>query len=83
MVHNWYNTDWWRRNDSGCTPDEMLNMLNMQIIIDHFPRIREEDKNTTNIGGIVSQVMTVHIYIVNSSHIKVFISQKSKNQNSI
>ena len=29
-------------------------MLDMQFIIDHYPRINEKDKNTMNIGGIVS-----------------------------
>ena len=54
MVHNWYNIDWWRMNNSGCTKDQMKEVLTSQIVLDHYPRINEEDKNKTNIGGVVS-----------------------------
>ena len=55
MVHNWYNIDWWtNRTNSSCSLDNMKAVLNSQIILDHFPRINETDKNKTNIGGVVS-----------------------------
>ena len=54
IVHHWYNMDWWNQSDGNCTPNEMAAMLNMQFIIDHYPRISDEDKNRTNIGNIVS-----------------------------
>ena len=54
MVHNWYNMDWWRQNNSGCTDLDLRKMLNMQLIIDHYPRIDEADMNKTNVGNIVS-----------------------------
>ena len=54
MLHNWYNTDWWKSTESGCTFGEMKSMLNKQIVIDHYPRINEADKNRPNIGEIVS-----------------------------
>ena len=56
MVHNWYNIDWWtNRTNLSCTQDQMKEILNLQIILDHYPRINEEDKNKTNIGGVVSE----------------------------
>ena len=56
MVHNWYNIDWWtNRTNLSCTQDQMKEILNLQIILDHYPRIDEEDKNKTNIGGVVSE----------------------------
>ena len=56
MVHNWYNIDWWtNRTNLRCTQDQMKEILNLQIILDHYPRINEEDKNKTNIGGVVSE----------------------------
>ena len=61
MVHNWYNSDWWMLNNSGCKRDEVLNMLKMQLVIDHYPRINEADKNRTNIGGIVSKSVAINI----------------------
>ena len=54
MVHHWYNMDWWRQGHGGCIPSEMMIMLRMQFVIDHYPRIDDEDKNITNVGGIVS-----------------------------
>ena len=63
MVHNWYNIDWWS-NSNSCTEDEMKKVLNLQIVLDHYPRINEKDKNKTNIGGTVSKEMlkvTVHL----------------------
>ena len=54
MVHNWYNIDWW--TNSSCRFDEMKNILNTQIVLDHFPRINEGDKNIINIGGVVSYI---------------------------
>ena len=54
IVHNWYNLDWWRQDNSGCTEFELMDMLNMQLIIDHYPRIDEADMNKPNIGNIVS-----------------------------
>ena len=54
IVHNWYNLDWWMQNDSGCTDLELRDMLNMQLIIDHYPRIDEADMDKPNIGNIVS-----------------------------
>ena len=54
MVHNWYNIDWWtNRTNSSCTLEDMRTVLNLQIVLDHFSRINEEDKNKTNIGGVV------------------------------
>ena len=54
MVHNWYNIDWWtNRANSSCTLDQMKAVLSLQIVLDHYPRIDEEDKNVTNIGGVV------------------------------
>jgi len=67
MVHNWYNVDWWKRNYSGCTVSEMRNMINMQIVIDHYPRINKEHKNITNIGGIVSTDFFIVIYTYNTA----------------
>ena len=56
MVHNWYNIDWWmNRTNSSCTIDDMKAVLTSQIVLDHYPRINEEDKNRTNIGGVVSE----------------------------
>ena len=56
MVHNWYNIDWWtNRTDLSCTQDQMKEMLKLQIVLDHYPRINEEDKNKTNVGGVVSE----------------------------
>ena len=46
--------DWWRQDNSSYTDSQLRNMLDMQFIIDHYPRINEEDKNKTNVGGIVS-----------------------------
>lgn len=54
MVHHWYNTDWWSQKHGGCSPNEMTIMLNRQLVIDHYPRINDDDKNMTNVGGIVS-----------------------------
>ena len=54
MVHNWYNIDWWM-NASNCTQDQMKAVLTSQIVLDHYPRISEDDKNKTNIGGVVSE----------------------------
>ena len=55
MVHNWYNIDWWmNRTNSSCSLDNMKAILNLQIVLDHFPRIDETDKNKTNVGGVVS-----------------------------
>ena len=54
MVHNWYNIDWWtNRANSSCTSDQMKAVLELQIVLDHYPRIDEGDKNVTNIGGMV------------------------------
>ena len=56
MVHNWYNINWWLKStNSNCTQDQMKQMLTSQIILDHYPRIKEEDKNKTNVGGEVSE----------------------------
>lgn len=56
MVHNWYNIDWWmNRTNSSCTLDNMKTVLNYQIVLDHFPRIKDDDKNKTNVGGVVSK----------------------------
>ena len=52
MIHNWYNLDWWK--NSSCTIEEMKKVVISQIVIDHYPRIDEKDKNKTNIGGVVS-----------------------------
>ena len=54
MVHNWYNIDWWM-NDKNCTQDQKRTVLTSQIVLDHFPRINEEDKNRMNDGGVVSK----------------------------
>ena len=54
MIHNWYNLDWWRRNNSDCTDSQLRNMLDMQLIIDHYPRLNEVDRNKINDAGIVS-----------------------------
>ena len=55
MVHNWYNIDWWMNTtNSSCTLDNMKQVLISQIVLDHFPRINETDKNKTNVGGVVS-----------------------------
>ena len=63
MVHNWYNIDWWTNETiSNCTIDEMQTVLNLQIILDHFPRINEEDKNKTNIGGVVSKQAAIKFF---------------------
>ena len=53
MVHNWYTIDWWM--NGSCTKDQMREVLDLQIVLDHYPRISEEDKNRTNIGGVVSK----------------------------
>ena len=56
MVHNWYNIDWWtNRTNISCTQDQMKEILKSQIVLDHYPRIKEEDKNKTNVGGVVSE----------------------------
>ena len=56
MVHNWYNINWWLKStNSNCTQDQMKQMLTSQIILDHYPRIEEEDKNKTNVGGEVGE----------------------------
>lgn len=58
MFHNWYVVNWWRRSTAfNCTPDEIRRVLNFQIILDHYPRISEDDKNRTNIGGTVSKCL--------------------------
>ena len=46
--------DWWRQGHGDCNHSEMMIMLRMQFVIDHYPRIDDEDKNITNVGGIVS-----------------------------
>ena len=59
MVHNWYNIDWWTAmNNSNCTREQMKEVLTSQIVLDHYPRINEDDKNKTNIGGVVSDILT-------------------------
>ena len=58
MVHNWYTINWWKEGVAfNCTPDEMRTVLNSQIVLDNYPRINEDDKNTVNIGGIVSKCL--------------------------
>ena len=58
MVHNWYNIDWWI--NSSCTLDQMKEILNSQIVLDHFSRIDEHDKDKTNIGGVVSEQAAIN-----------------------
>jgi len=60
MFHNWYNIDWWTDSTNiNCTQDQMKEILRFQFVLDHYPRINEEDKNKTNVGGIVSE--RVHV----------------------
>ena len=61
MVHNWYNIDWWNRTNSSCTSNQMKAVLDLQIVLDHYPRIDEEDKNIKNIGGVVSKWLRNYI----------------------
>ena len=58
MVHNWYNIDWW--TTSSCTLDQMKAILNSQIVLDHFSQIDEQDKDKTNIGGVISEQATIN-----------------------
>ena len=58
MVHNWYNLDWWRSGSIfNCTLDEIKTVVKSQIVLDHYPRINEGDKDRTNIGGVVSKCL--------------------------
>jgi len=61
MIHNWYNLDWWK--NSSCTIEEMKKVLTSQIVLDHYPRIDEKDKNKTNIGGVVSNYVCNQIKV--------------------
>ena len=61
IFHNWYTIDWWM-NTSNCTQDQMKTVLSSQFVLDHYSRINDEDKNKTNIGGVVSEQVVLHTH---------------------
>jgi len=58
IFFNWYLDNWWL--DNSCTKNDgekataIENILLTSLILDHYPRIDENDKNKTNVGNIVS-----------------------------
>ena len=58
MFFNWYLDNWWL-GESSCTknglPAENLEkLLKDSIVLDHYPRIEDEDADKLNVGKIVS-----------------------------
>lgn len=59
MFFNWYSDNWWMLN-SSCIMDgsaqikDLEKVVKTSIVLDHYPRIEDEDVNKTNIGNIVS-----------------------------
>ena len=63
MFFNWYMDHWWLVKRS-CTKDGKLPAKNLEkivetsLVLDHYPRIEDEDANKTNVGNIVSNYRT-------------------------
>ena len=58
MLFNWYTDDWWLEK-SSCAKNatqakKLERLVETSLVLDHYPRIDEKDKNKTNIGKIVS-----------------------------
>ena len=58
---NWYSDYWWLGN-SSCTKDgsvkakDLERVLRTSLIVDHYPRIEDEDADEPNVGNIVSNL---------------------------
>ena len=62
MFFNWYMDKWWLAGRScaknGKVPAKSLERLvETSLVLDHYPRIEDEDVNKTNVGNIVSNLL--------------------------
>ena len=59
MFFNWYLDHWWL-TERSCTKNGKVPAANLErlvetsLVLDHYPRIEDEDANKTNVGNIVS-----------------------------
>ena len=59
IFYNWYLDYWWS-GESNCA-DKLNNknlemVLRRSLVVDHAPRIEDQDANRPNIGNIVSNI---------------------------
>ena len=61
MFFNWYSDGWWITDNSSCVRDGSVRVEDLQrvlrdsLILDHFPRIEDEQADKPNVGNIVSK----------------------------
>ena len=54
MFYNWYTNNWWSVSTSfDCTIDTRKRFLEYSLVFDHYPRIKDDEKNKPNVAGMV------------------------------
>ena len=58
MFFNWYLDNWWLSKSnctrSGLQTKHLGRLIRNSLVLDHYPRIEDEDADKPNVGNIVS-----------------------------
>ena len=56
MFFNWYTSEWWYDKAGSCAgkADELENVIDTSIVLDHYPRIDKDRLDEPNVANIVS-----------------------------
>ena len=58
MFFNWYLDNWWLSKAncprSGLQTKYLTRLIRNSLVLDHYPRIKDEDADEPNVGNIVS-----------------------------
>ena len=72
IYFNWFVDDWWLAEENSCTmngsvkaQDLVEKVLKNSLVVDHYPRIEDEDRDKQNVGNIVSNFDIILTYSYN------------------
>ena len=74
MFFNWYLDKWWLA-DSSCTKNGKVSSQNLErlvetsLVLDHYPRIENEDADKPNVGNIVSNCVYKTTVLIKVAHV--------------